>query len=95
MVKEGLSIDKFFNEHKDKDVVKYRFWEPHNRKMTYITISFPKNYDNNAKIFLKDIITEKDGVKFSFILMNKILETQLIKSKFKMFNEFNKSISNN
>lgn len=44
--------------------------------MTYLSISFPKTYDDN-KIYLKDILTEKDGVKFSLILMKKIIDTGL------------------
>lgn len=45
--------------------------------MTYLTISFPEIYDNNSKIYLKNIISEKEGVKFSLILMKQILNTQV------------------
>lgn len=75
--KEGQSIDKFIEKYKEKDVVKYRFWEANKKKMTYLSINFPKKYDNNTKIYLKDILSEKEGVKFSFILMKKILDTQV------------------
>jgi len=45
--------------------------------MTYLSINFPKEYENDTKIFLKDILSEKDGIKFSFILMKQILDTQV------------------
>lgn len=75
--KGGLSIDKFFNKCKGNDTIKYRFWESEKKKMTYIPIKFPVKYEENTKIYLKDIISEKDGVKFSFILMKQILDTQI------------------
>lgn len=75
--KEGQSIDRFIEKYKGKDVVKYRFWEADKKKMTYLSINFPKDYNNDSKIFLKDILSEKEGVKFSFILMKKILDTQV------------------
>lgn len=59
------------------DEVKYRFWEENRKKMTYLSIRFPKTYSDDSKIYLKDIITEKEGVKFSFILMRKIMDTQV------------------
>ena len=45
--------------------------------MTYVSVNFPVNYDSGEKIFLKDILSEKGGVKFSLILMKKILDTQV------------------
>jgi len=44
--------------------------------MTYISIRFPGEYDKN-RIFLRDIISEKEGVKFSLIMMRQILNTQV------------------
>lgn len=75
--KEGLTIDKFLRKYEGKNEVKYRFWEPEKKEMTYLTISFPRIYDENSKIFLKDIISEKEGIKFSLILMKQILNTQI------------------
>jgi hypothetical protein len=74
---EGKSIDKFFEKYKGKEVVKYRFWEAKKKKMTYMSINFPTHYDKDTKIFLKDILSEKEGIKFSFILMKQILDTQV------------------
>lgn len=75
--KEGLTIEKFLKKYDGHQEIKYRFWEPSKNKMTYLTISFPKGYLNDTKVFLKDIITERKGVKFSFILMRQILNTQV------------------
>jgi len=74
--KEGQSIDRFLKKNAGNNEVKYRFWEPDKKKMTYLSISFPEKYDEN-KIYLKDIISEKEGVKFSLIMMNQILNTQV------------------
>ena len=78
--RDGLSIDKFLEKYKAHKEIKYRFWEEDKKKMTYLSIRFPKIYDRENKIFLKDIISEKDGVKFSIILMRKILDSQVEKT---------------
>ncbi|RKR81848.1 hypothetical protein BDD43_2008 [Mucilaginibacter gracilis] len=75
--KEGLTIDKFIKKYLGKPEVKYRFWEPKFKRMTYLSISFPIAYEPDTKILLKDIISEKEGVKFSFILMKQIMDTQV------------------
>lgn len=75
--KDGQTIDKFIKKYLGNSEVKYRFWEVDKKLMTYLTISFPKEYSYKSKIYLKDIITEKEGVKFSFILMRQIINTQV------------------
>lgn len=75
--KEGQTIDKFLKKYEGHKEIKYRFWEPDKKKMTYLTISFPTEYINDSNVFLKDIISEKEGVKFSFILMRQIMNTQV------------------
>ncbi len=77
--KEGQFIDRFLRNYAGKNVVKYRFWEEDKKLMTYLSIKFPKSYADNDKIYLKDLLNEKEGVKFSFILMKKILDTQVLK----------------
>lgn len=78
---ESRSIDRFLKKYSGKETVKYRFWESDKKQMTYLSIKFPPEYNN--KIYLKDFLTEKEGVKFSFILMKQILDTQVeeIKNK--------------
>ncbi len=71
------SINKFLNFYKDVGIVKYRFWEEKKKKMTYLSINFPSKYSDGEKIFLKEILTEKEGVKFSLIMMKQILDTQV------------------
>ena len=77
--KEGQSIDKFLNKYKDRNTVKYRLWEAQKKRMTYLSINFPQKYDDNKKLYLKEILSEKEGVKFSFVLMKQILDTQVEK----------------
>jgi len=75
--KKGQFIDKFLTKYKGKETVKYRFWEEKKKKMTYLSIRFPKRYKENYKIYLKDFLTEKEGIKFSLILMRQVLDTQI------------------
>ena len=75
--KKGQFIDKFLRRYKGHEPVKYRFWEARKRKMTYISINFPNEYENNEKIFLKNILSEKEGIKISLIFMKKIIDTQI------------------
>ena len=79
--KEGLSIDRFLTRYAGKNEVKYRFWEAQKKKMTYLSIAFPKEYNENTKIYLKDILTEVEGIKFSLILMKQVLDTQVLEIK--------------
>jgi hypothetical protein len=76
--KEGQSIDRFLAKYSRKKEVKYRFWEADKKRMIYLSIKFPQEYKQSTKIFLKDILTEKEGIKFSFILMKQIMDTQVI-----------------
>lgn len=77
--KEGQSIDRFLRKYKRKEKVKYRFWEAQKKRMTYLSINFPERYEEDTKIYLKEILSEKEGVRFSFILMEQILGTQVEK----------------
>ena len=74
---EGRSIDRFLKKYSSKNSVKYRLWEEDKKRMTYLSINFPKGYQSNSKIYLKDILSEKEGVKFSLSLMRSILDTQV------------------
>jgi hypothetical protein len=74
------SIDKFLKNHCGKPEVEYRFKENPNPGFTYVTIHFPKEY-NNEKIYLKDIICEEEGVKFILIMMLRVLNTQIVSIK--------------
>jgi len=75
--KEGLTIDKFFKRYEGHTEVKYRYWETEKKRMTYLSIGFPKYYSKGDKIFLKDILKEKEGAMFSYIMMRGIIDTQV------------------
>ncbi len=75
--KEGLSIDKFLKKYEGHQPVKYRMWEGKKKKMTSLSINFPTEYTKGMRVFLKDILSEKDGVTFSIIFMKKIIDTQV------------------
>lgn len=64
-----------------KGTIKYRIWERSKKKMTYIEINFPEKHNDDFKIYLKDIITEKEGIKFCISLIKQILDVQVEGSK--------------
>jgi len=70
-------IDRFIRKYEGKEPVKYRFWEEQKKKMTYLSIRFLEHYEDDSRIYLKNILSEKEGVKFSFILMKQVLNTQV------------------
>ncbi|MCL2042408.1 MAG: hypothetical protein FWG84_10300 [Bacteroidales bacterium] len=70
------SIDKFLKKFCGKTKIKYRFKENLQKGFTYVSINFPEKYDNE-KIYLKDIICEEEGVKFTLVMMLKVLNTQV------------------
>lgn len=70
-------IDRYLRENEGKEEMKYRFWEEAYKRMTYITIKYPKDYSQNNKVFIKDMLEEKAGIKFSAIFMKSILLTQV------------------
>ncbi|MGB3751091.1 MAG: hypothetical protein WA945_05945, partial [Arcobacteraceae bacterium] len=71
------SIHNFLSKYQLTGEVKYRFWENNKKLITYLAINFPSNYLENQKIYLKDIMIEKEGVKFSVIMMKQVLDTQV------------------
>ena len=74
--KEGLTIDRFLKKYAGHEEIKYRLWRADKKRMTYMSIKFHQEYADN-KIYLKDMISEKDGVIFSLIMMRQILNTQV------------------
>lgn len=61
----------------DKGTIHYRIWEESKKLMTDISISFPEEYNDN-KIFLKDIVSEKEGIKLCISFMKQILDSQIV-----------------
>lgn len=60
--------------HKD---VMYQYWDPGKKCLSGISMSFPKGYDEN-RIYLKELLSERDGVIFSVTMMWQILNNQLL-----------------
>ena len=75
--KEGRQIDKFFRKYEGHQPVKARFWEQRRKKMTCAAISFPSGYSAGDKIYLKDMISEFDGVRLIAILLRQVINTQV------------------
>ncbi len=49
--------------------------------MTYIQIHLPEEYKDTSKIFLKNVISEKEGIKLCVSFMKQILDTQVYSDK--------------
>jgi hypothetical protein len=75
--REGQSIDKFLSTYVGRPPVKYRFWEAAKKRMTYLSITFPIQYDGDTRIYLKDLVNERDSIRFCFALMKQIMNTQV------------------
>lgn len=67
--KQSQTIDKFLEKYKGRKEVKYRIWDTRKKLFTYLSINFPSKYEGDLKVYFKDIITEKEGIIFSFSLM--------------------------
>lgn len=70
-----LAYNRFYDLF--EEAIDDSFWEEDKKRMTYLSITFPSKYDDNTKVFLRDILSEKEGIKFSFILMKQIMSTQI------------------
>jgi len=77
--RKGQTIDKFMERYKGTQQIKYRFWEPDKKRMTYLDINFPPDYVDDRKYYLKDFMKENEGVRFSFGMMRKVIETQIVR----------------
>lgn len=74
---DRLSVDRFLNKYQGHEDVEYRFMEANSRKWRYSTIKFPSVY-NEDKIFLKDMVNEKDGILLCVLLMFNVVSSQII-----------------
>lgn len=79
------TIDKFLKKSTkikidDKGTIHYRIWEKSKKQFTEIAINFPEEYNDN-KIFLKDIVSEKEGIKLCICFMKEILDVQVDSNK--------------
>ncbi len=74
---KSKSIDKFLTKNEGREEASYRFWEESRRKMTYMSIRYAYRYCEGENVYLKDILNEEAGVKFAYILMRKVLSSQI------------------
>lgn len=73
---------------------------PNKAEVAFLDLAYNKFYDiydevmddsfwdkdvEDSMFYLKDILSEKEGVKFSFILMRKIVDTQIEMEELKWF----------
>lgn len=79
--KEGQTIDRYLENNIGRKEIKYRFWDSKNKKMTYLSINFPERHHKETRIYLKDILTEQEGILFSIILMKNILDSQIVQEE--------------
>lgn len=72
---EGKSrtIDKFLKKFEGRDSIKYRMWHPDQEEFSHVVIRFPENYSKNEETWLKDVLPEKEGIRFSIRLMLRVL----------------------
>ena len=72
--KKHQRIDKFLEENRGKQFCEFEFMPDTQKQQIYnLKINFPKKYDGKSVIYLKEMIPEKEGVIFLFILMNYVL----------------------
>ena len=74
--KSGQSIDTFLMKHCGKKPLGFAYKDddaPEGSFPTLVDINFPLKYDDESKIFLKDLISEKEGIIFSIAIMMYIL----------------------
>ena len=74
---EGRSIDRFLNKYQGHGDVEYRFKEKGSGKWRYPSIKFPQIY-NDDKIYLKDMVSEEDGILLCAVLMFNVVSSQII-----------------
>lgn len=70
-------IDRYLTLNEGRETIKYRFWEEDKKLMTYVSVSFPANYSQGSKVYLKDILSERDGIKLAAIFMFNVLKIQI------------------
>ena len=79
-INEDKSIDRFLKKYQGHERVLYRFKERDTGEWRYPEIKFPKKYDE-GKIYLKDMVSERDGVLLCAILMFEVVSSQIIDIK--------------
>lgn len=69
-------INYFLERYSGHAEVACRFWDRDEKVLTHLFIRLPEKYGDN-KIYLKDMMSEKDGVRFSVTKMWQILNSHV------------------
>lgn len=78
------AIEKFFRDPPFESVTKFRIWHGELKKFTYFSVSIPTDYTSNRTIFLKEIMSEKEGVQFSIHMMADVIFAATRKAGFSL-----------
>lgn len=78
---EGKSIDQFIKKYLNHPQVEYRYKNPKEDKFIYVSINFPQHYNDNNKIYLNDLVSEKDSIRLLCVFMYRVLMSQVIEIK--------------
>lgn len=77
-------IHKFLTEYDNHESYKWRIWDDKSKEMTYgYQFNFPKGYTSGKTIYLKDLIDEDKGIKFSVHLIRQLFYSQVVSIKHK------------
>lgn len=69
------SIDRFLSRNHPEHV-KFRFWESSKKQMTYVHINLGTKYSDGEYVWLRNIVPEREGVKFLCVFMRDVIMTQ-------------------
>lgn len=72
--RERQFIHTFLTEFVGHKPMNFRFKSDSNHEFANVTLNFPQSFNETEKIYLKDIVTEKEGVLFSRVAMNTMLK---------------------
>lgn len=71
------TIHNFLGKFRSHSPVKYRIWDSSKKSFDHVSINFGWSYGGDSKIYLRDIIAEREGIRFAYILMRQVLDSQL------------------
>jgi hypothetical protein len=74
--KAPRTIHNFLLNYRSHSPVKYRIWDSLKKSFNYVSINFGWLYGGDSKIYLRDIIAEREGIWFAYILMRQVLASQ-------------------
>lgn len=73
------AADDFLKKYSGSHPLNIRFWEKYKKKMVCLNVNFPARYEEDTRVFLRDVLKEEEGTRFAFIYMRKIIVSQVKK----------------